>query len=167
MRCPFCGEPETKVIDSRLSHDSYSIKRRRSCISCQTRFNTYEKTDLTFPRVLKNNQSSEIFSQEKIVKSINIALEKRKVDSEDIDKAIQSIINKCATYNEKEISTTVIGDFVMQELLLLDHVAYVRYASVYLSFRNIEEFKHVVEGIENSISPEMKKLQKELLKEDD
>ena len=145
MRCPFCGELDTKVIDSRLSHDGYSIKRRRSCPSCNSRYNTQETTDLSYPRVIKNDKSTEVFSEQKITKSIYIALEKRQVSADEIDKALQNILNRCITQQEKEISTSKIGEFVMQELLALDHVAYIRYASVYLSFNEIDAFKKLVE----------------------
>jgi len=167
MRCPFCGEPDTKVIDSRLGHDGYSIKRRRSCPSCNSRYNTQETTDLSYPRVIKNDNSREIFSQDKITKSVHIALEKRQATVESIDKTLQNIFNKCITYQEKEISSQKIGEFVMQELLLLDNVAYIRYASVYFSFKDIDAFKKMVENLKNDLSPEMKKLQKKLLDEEE
>ena len=166
MRCPFCGEPDTKVIDSRLSHDGYSIKRRRLCPSCDSRYNTHEATDLSYPRVIKNNGSSEIFSKDKIIKSVNIALEKRQATAENIDKTLQNIFNKCNTHQEKEITSQKIGEYVMQELLLLDHVAYIRYASVYLSFKDKDAFIKVVENLKNDLSPEVKKLQKKLLNDE-
>ncbi len=166
MRCPFCGELDTKVIDSRLSHDGYSIKRRRSCPSCNSRYNTQETTDLAYPRVIKNDKSTEVFSEDKIKKSILVALEKRQASADDIDKALQNIFNRCITQQEKEISALKIGEFVMQELLTLDHVAYIRYASVYLSFSEIDAFKKLVDNLKHDLSPEMKKLQKKLLNED-
>tara|TARA_B100001179_G_scaffold29824_1_gene18150 strand:- start:729 stop:1229 length:501 start_codon:yes stop_codon:yes gene_type:complete len=166
MRCPFCGELDTKVIDSRLSLDGYSIKRRRSCPSCNSRYNTQETTDLSYPRVIKNDKSSEVFSKDKVRNSMYVALEKRQASAENIDKALQNIFNRCITNQEKEISTLKIGEFVMQELLRLDHVAYVRYASVYLSFNEIDAFKKLVDNLKNDLSPEMKKLQKKLLNEE-
>ncbi|MBH44203.1 MAG: transcriptional regulator NrdR [Gammaproteobacteria bacterium] len=166
MRCPFCGEPDTKVIDSRLNNDNFAIKRRRECLSCKTRFNTQELTEISFPRVIKSDKSTEIFSEDKIKKGVNLALEKRKVSAEDIDITLQKIFTRCSTHLDKEITSKQIGEIVMQELIKLDHVAYIRFASVYLSFDNIESFRKVVETLEKNISPEMKKLQQTLLDDD-
>ena len=163
MRCPFCGEPDTKVIDSRLGTDNSSIRRRRECLSCNTRFNTSEFSDLSYPRVIKSDKSSEIFSEEKIKNGVNIALEKRENSIEDIDKTLQNIYSKCSTFHGKEMSSLEIGKIVMQELIKLDHVAYLRFASVYLNFDNMSSFRKVIEDLEKDLSPEMKKLQKTLL----
>ena len=166
MRCPFCGEPETKVIVSRLSIDTNAIKRRRECNSCGKRFNTSEQVDLTYPRVIKSNGSSELFSELKVRKGVNIALEKRNNSADDIDATFVSIFQKCATYGKKEINSSIIGKVVMEELLLLDHVAYLRFASVYLNFENKDAFTKVIKDLEMKLSPEMKKLQKNLLDDD-
>lgn len=163
MRCPFCGEPDTKVIDSRLGTDNSSIRRRRECLSCNTRFNTSEFPDLSYPRVIKSDKSSEVFSEEKIKNGVNIALEKRENSIEDIDKTLQNIYSKCSTFHGKEMSSLEIGKIVMQELIKLDHVAYLRFASVYLNFDNMSSFRKVIEDLEKDLSPEMKKLQKTLL----
>ena len=166
MRCPFCGEPDTKVIDSRLGTDNSSIRRRRECLSCNTRFNTSEFSDLSYPRVIKSDKSSEVFSEEKIKNGVNIALEKRENSIEDIDKTLQNIYSKCSTFHGKEMSSLEIGKIVMQELIKLDHVAYLRFASVYLNFDNMSSFRKVIEDLEKDLSPEMKKLQKTLLDEE-
>ena len=166
MRCPFCGEPDTKVIDSRLGTDNSSIRRRRECLSCNTRFNTSEFSDLSYPRVIKSDKSSEVFSEEKIKNGVNIALEKRENSIEDIDKTLQNIYSKCSTFHGKEMSSLEIGKIVMQELIKLDHVAYLRFASVYLNFDNMSSFRKVIEDLEKNLSPEMKKLQKTLLDEE-
>ena len=163
MRCPFCGEPDTKVIDSRLGTDNSSIRRRRECLSCNIRFNTSEFSDLSYPRVIKSDKSSEVFSEEKIKNGVNIALEKRENSIEDIDKTLQNIYSKCSTFHGKEMSSLEIGKIVMQELIKLDHVAYLRFASVYLNFDNMSSFRKVIEDLEKNLSPEMKKLQKTLL----
>jgi len=163
MRCPFCGEPDTKVIDSRLGTDNSSIRRRRECLSCNIRFNTSEFSDLSYPRVIKSDKSSEVFSEEKIKNGVNIALEKRENSIEDIDKTLQNIYSKCSTFHGKEMSSLEIGKIVMQELIKLDHVAYLRFASVYLNFDNMSSFRKVIEDLEKDLSPEMKKLQKTLL----
>ena len=162
MRCPFCGEPETKVIDSRLSNETNAIKRRRECLACGMRFNTNEISELSYPRVIKSDQSSELFSEEKIKKGVNLALEKRVNPIEDIDKAFDSIFQKCLTYSEKEISSKHIGKIVMDELLILDHVAYLRFASVYLRFDNVNSFKKIIENLEKQPSPRMIKNQKKI-----
>ena len=163
MRCPFCGEPDTKVIDSRLGTDNSSIRRRRECLSCNTRFNTSEFSDLSYPRVIKSDKSSEVFSEEKIKNGVNIALEKRENSIEDIDKTLQNIYSKCSTFHGKEMSSLEIGKIVMQELIKLDHVAYLRFASVYLNFDDMSSFRKVIEDLDKDLSPEMKKLQKTLL----
>ena len=166
MRCPFCGEPETKVIDSRLSNETNAIKRRRECLACGMRFNTNEISELSYPRVIKSDQSSELFSEEKIKKGVNLALEKRVNPIEDIDKAFDSIYQRCLTYSEKEISSKHIGKIVMDELLILDHVAYLRFASIYLNFEDKNAFTEIIENLEKDLSPEMRKLQKNLLDDD-
>jgi|TARA_B100001540_G_scaffold296932_1_gene299078 transcriptional repressor NrdR len=166
MRCPFCGELETKVIDSRLSNETNSIKRRRECTSCGARFNTNETSELSYPRVIKSNKSSELFSEDKIKKGVNLALEKRVNSAEDIDQAFNNIFQKCLTNIDKEITSKDIGKIVMNELLSLDHVAYLRFASVYLNFENKDAYKEIIDNLERDLSPEMKKLQKKLLDDD-
>ena len=105
MRCPFCGEPDTKVIDSRLNNDNFAIKRRRECLSCKARFNTQELTEISFPRVIKSDKSTEIFSEDKLKKGVYLALEKRKVSAEQIDITLQKIFTRCSTHQEKEITS--------------------------------------------------------------
>jgi len=166
MRCPFCGEPETKVIDSRLSSDSNTIKRRRECTSCHMRFNTNETSELSYPRVVKADRSSELFSEDKVKKGVNLALEKRINPIKDIDSAFDNIFQRCLIHSEKEISSKVIGKIVMDELLDLDHVAYLRFASVYLKFEDKNSFTEIIKNLEKDLSPEMKKLQKKLLDDD-
>ncbi len=163
MRCPFCGAPETKVIDSRLSNETNAIKRRRECLSCGARFNTSETTELSYPRVIKSDESSELFSEEKIKTGVNLALEKRVNSVNDIDETFNKIFQRCLTYPEKEIKSKDIGKIVMDELLNLDHVAYLRFASVYLNFENKDAFIEIINNLEKSLSPEMKKLQTNLL----
>tara|TARA_B100001245_G_C22645856_1_gene317347 strand:- start:197 stop:562 length:366 start_codon:yes stop_codon:yes gene_type:complete len=118
---------------------------------------------LSYPRVIKSDKSSEVFSEEKIKNGVNIALEKRENSIEDIDKTLQNIYSKCSTFHGKEMSSLEIGKIVMQELIKLDHVAYLRFASVYLNFDNMSSFRKVIEDLEKNLSPEMKKLQKTLL----
>ena len=163
MRCPFCGESSTSVIDSRLSIEINIIRRRRECNSCNKRFNTSESLELNFPRVVKSDTSSELFSKDKIKKGVDIALEKRKNSLEDIDRTLDSIYNQCLAYPQKEIPSKEIGQIVMNELHKLDHVAYLRFASVYLNFEDINSFRSLITNLEKDLSPEMKKRQKNLL----
>ena len=163
MRCPFCGEPETKVIDSRLVGETNAIKRRRECVSCNIRFNTAEQSELSYPRVIKTNNSSELFSEDKIKKGVYIALQKRENSMVDIENTFDNIFKKCRTQAEKEVPSSQIGKIVMEVLLKLDHVAYLRFASVYLNFEDKEAFTKIIKSLEKDLSPEMKKLQKNLL----
>ena len=166
MRWPFCGAPETKVIDSRLCHATAAIKRRRECVSCEMRFNTSEISELSYPRVIKSDKSSELFSEDKIKKGVNLALEKRVNPVEDIEQIFENIFQRCLVHGEKEISSNYIGKIVMDELLSLDHVAYLRFASVYLNFESKDAFTQIIKNLEGNLSPEMKKLQKNLLDDD-
>ena len=129
MRCPFCGSAETKVIDSRFNEDSYSIKRRRECLTCSARFNTLETSELNYPRVVKSDSSSEVFNETKVRRGINRAFEKRKVSIDEIDELVQKVLTKCSQYPQKEIPSKVIGETIMSEIILVDQVAYLRFAS--------------------------------------
>tara|TARA_B100000900_G_scaffold352196_1_gene319725 strand:+ start:1260 stop:1763 length:504 start_codon:yes stop_codon:yes gene_type:complete len=162
MRCPFCGSAETKVIDSRLDEDSYSIKRRRECINCQSRFNTLETSELNYPRVIKSDDSSEIFNETKVRRGINRAFEKRKITSDEIDELVQKVLTKCSQYPSKEIHSKIIGENIMNEIILVDQVAYLRFASVYLSFNDVDAFKKLIKNLEKQPSPEMIKNQQKI-----
>ena len=166
MRCPFCGDTNTSVIDSRLNNESNSIRRRRECNRCKNRFNTLETSELSYPRVIKSDQSTELFSKEKIKNGLQLALEKRHTSQSDIDRALESIYNQCIKYSDKEIKSNEIGKIVMIELLKLDHVAYIRFASVYFNFNDTESFSALIKNLENNLSPEMKKRQSNLLDDD-
>ena len=162
MRCPFCGSAETKVIDSRFNEDSYSIKRRRECLNCQARFNTLETSELSYPRVIKSDGSSELFNETKIRRGINRAFEKIKITIDDIDELIQKVLTKCSQYPNKEISSKIIGETIMNEIIIVDQVAYLRFASVYLRFDNVNSFTKIIENLEKQPSPEMIKNQKKI-----
>tara|TARA_B100001057_G_scaffold405020_1_gene417813 strand:+ start:202 stop:705 length:504 start_codon:yes stop_codon:yes gene_type:complete len=162
MRCPFCGSAETKVIDSRLDEDSYSIKRRRECIKCRARFNTLETSELSYPRVIKSDESSELFNETKVRRGINRAFEKRKITSDEIDELVQKVLTKCSQYPSKEIPSKIIGENIMNEIILIDQVAYLRFASVYLSFENVDAFKSLIKNLEKQPSPEMIKNQQKI-----
>ena len=162
MRCPFCGSAETKVIDSRFNEDSYSIKRRRECLVCGARFNTLESSELSYPRVIKSDESSEVFNETKIRRGINRAFEKRKISSDEIDELVQKVLTKCSQYPNKEIPSREIGEIIMREIIKVDQVAYLRFASVYLSFNDVRSFKSVIENLEKQPSPSMLKNQNKI-----
>ena len=141
MHCPFCGHTETKVIDSRLAGEGRQIRRRRECLECAERFTTFETAELVMPMVVKGDRSRESFDASKLLAGMQKALEKRPVSSEAIDAAVARICHKLRSLGEREIASRAIGELVMEELRHLDEVAYVRFASVYRSFQDIEAFR--------------------------
>jgi len=148
VQCPFCHEIDTKVIDSRaVGGDGQQIRRRRECISCEERFTTYETVELSLPRVLKKDGSYVQFKEDNIRSGILRALEKRPVSTEAVDQIIKSIISRSRACGEREISTQQIGEWVMGELKALDPVAYVRFASVYRRFEDIDAFHAEIEKL--------------------
>ena len=150
MRCPFCGTDDTQVKDSRASEDSSSIRRRRLCSSCGSRFTTYERIQLRDLIVVKRNGKKNVFDREKIVKSMEIALRKRLVDNEIVERAQNGIVRQLESSGESEVSSDFIGELVMNALSQIDHVAYIRYASVYRNFREASDFgKFVKDEFEN------------------
>jgi transcriptional repressor NrdR len=140
MKCPFCGHLEDKVIDSRLSQDGNATRRRRECIACSKRFTTYERVEETLPLVVKKDGTRVAFDRSKILSGLRKACEKRPVSIEDMEKAIDRLETKLMEAGEREVPSSVIGQAVMEELRGLDEVAYVRFASVYREFRDINEF---------------------------
>ncbi len=166
MRCPFCGAMDTKVIDSRLSGDNDQIRRRRECLECQERFTTYETAELNLPRVVKSDGSREPFSEKKLLAGLQKSLEKRPVAMDDLHLAMSRLKHRALVAGEREVSTGKLGEWVMEELLKLDHVAYIRFASVYLSFEDIASFRDVIERLEKELSPQEAKSQLALLYED-
>ena len=163
MRCPFCGAMDTKVIDSRLSGDNDQIRRRRECQECQERFTTYESAELNLPRVVKSDDSREPFSEKKLLAGLQKSLEKRPVAMDDVHLALSRLKHRALVTGEREVSSRRLGEWLMEELLKLDHVAYIRFASVYLSFEDIESFRDVIERLEKELSPEEAKSQMTLL----
>jgi transcriptional repressor NrdR len=141
MYCPFCNTVDTKVIDSRLVREGNHIRRRRECPDCEERFTTYETAELTMPRIIKRDGRRAPFSEEKLRAGILRALEKRPVNVEQVETAIVRIIRMAMTCGEREIPSSQIGEWVMEELHQLDQVAYVRFASVYRCFQDIDEFR--------------------------
>lgn len=152
MHCPFCSAPETRVIDSRLANDGDKVRRRRECISCNERFTTYEGAELNMPRIVKTTGSRVPYVEEKLRSGIMRSLEKRPVDTEQMEAAISRIQHKLLAVGEREISSRKLGDWVMDELLALDDVAYIRFASVYLDFSDVSAFRDAVERLERKSS---------------
>ena len=144
MRCPFCGASETQVKDSRPTEENAAIRRRRSCTSCGARFTTFERVQLRELMVLKHNGKREPLDRDKLARSMNIALRKRAVEPERIDRVINGIIRRLESSGESEIQTDAIGELVMDALANLDQVAYVRFASVYRNFREAQDFEDFV-----------------------
>ena len=149
MRCPFCGADDSKVVDSRLSTEGDSIRRRRSCVECNERFTTYETAELTLPRLIKSDQSRAVFSEDKLRAGFLKALEKRPVSIDAVDAAVKGIVRKLIATGDREVESRLVGDWVMDALRELDKVAYVRFASVYRSFQDINEFREEIERMEN------------------
>jgi transcriptional repressor NrdR len=140
MKCPFCSSFDTQVIDSRVSEEGDAIRRRRRCVACDRRFTTYERAELVMPAVVKRNGTRTEFDVAKLRGSLNLALRKRPVSTEDVDAAVARIEENMLTSGLREISSGKLGELVMAELKKLDQVAYVRFASVYQSFEDIDEF---------------------------
>ena len=144
MYCPFCNASDTKVIDSRLIREGNQTRRRRECPDCEERFTTYEAAELSLPRVIKRDGRRAPFNEEKLRSGMLRALEKRPVSVEQVETAIVHIIRRAMTCNEREIPSPQIGEWVMEELHQLDQVAYVRFASVYRCFQDIDEFRREI-----------------------
>lgn len=166
MRCPFCSDMDTRVIDSRLVGEGDQIRRRRECTKCKERFTTYESAELNFPRILKSDGRREPFSEDKLRGGILRAIEKRPVAMERVEVSISQIKHKLRTEGEREVKSRKLGDWVMEQLRSLDQVAYVRFASVYRSFEDVRAFLDEIERLENDLPPEIKESQLDLLKSD-
>lgn len=148
MRCPFCKAPETKVIDSRLSNEGDSVRRRRECLTCSERFTTFETAELVMPRIVKRDGSRVPFDDQKLLQGMSKALEKRPVSMEIIEQAVNHIKYNLRATGDREVSAESLGEWVMDELKKLDQVAYVRFASVYRSFQDLDEFRQEIERLE-------------------
>ena len=147
MKCPFCGNLETQVAETRISEDADFIRRRRQCGACEKRFTTYERPDVTFPAIVKKDGRRIEYKRSKILGSMNLALRKRPVSTEQIDSAVERIEEKLLSLGLKEAPSTRLGELVMRELKKLDKVAYVRFASVYRNFEDIDEFRALVDEV--------------------
>ena len=166
MKCPFCGTPDTRVVDSRLASESAQVRRRRECVSCETRFTTYESPLLNMPMVIKNDGSRDAFDELRLRNGMMRALEKRPVSAEQIEDAISHIKRQLVGLDAREISSREIGAMVMHELQRLDQVAYIRFASVYLSFEDIQAFEEAIRTLAADPTPEMHRRQVPLIDED-
>ena len=148
MRCPFCGNDDTQVKDSRPTEDNSAIRRRRACQGCGARFTTFERVQLRELTVVKSNGQREPFERDKLLRSMRIALRKRPVDADRVDRVVNSLVRQLESSGENDIPSKQIGEMVMHRLLTLDQVAYVRYASVYRDFREAADFNQFVEGLQ-------------------
>jgi transcriptional repressor NrdR len=147
MKCPFCGHVDTQVVETRVAEDGNFIRRRRQCAHCEKRFTTYERPDVTFPAVVKKDGRRIEYKRSKLLDSFHLALRKRPVSTEQVDAAIERIEEKLMNLGTREVASSRIGELVMRELKKLDKVAYIRFASVYRSFEDIDEFKTLVDEV--------------------
>jgi transcriptional repressor NrdR len=147
MHCPFCGHVETKVTDSRLTADGRQIRRRRECLSCAERFTTFESAELLMPHVVKKDGSREPFDAAKLTAGMSKALEKRPVPSDAIEQAVGRICHRLRVAGEREVAARAVGELVMDELRHLDEVAYVRFASIYRSFQDVDAFHETIDHL--------------------
>ncbi len=148
MRCPFCSAQDTRVIDTRLADEGDQVKRRRECVVCKERFTTFEIVELSLPRIIKRNGAREAFDERKLRAGMQRALEKRPVKVDEIEAAISRIKKALLDKGEREVDARELGELVMKELSALDHVAYVRFASVYRSFEDVSEFTQMIENLQ-------------------
>jgi len=148
MRCPFCNAPDTRVIDSRLANEGDSVRRRRECLTCSERFTTFETAELVMPRIVKSDGSRVPFDDQKLLQGMLKALEKRPVSMETIEQAMGHIKYNLRATGDREVVASRLGEWVMDELKQLDQVAYVRFASVYRSFQDVDEFRQEIERLE-------------------
>jgi len=153
MYCPFCGHIETKVTDSRLAGEGRQIRRRRECLSCGERFTTFETAELVMPMVVKGDRSREAYDEAKLRSGMEKALEKRPVPREQLDEALSRITHKVRSLGDREVQSRAIGELVMDELQQLDEVAYVRFASVYRHFEDVEAFHEEIQRLRSQRTP--------------
>ncbi|KAA3621122.1 MAG: transcriptional regulator NrdR [Proteobacteria bacterium] len=152
MRCPFCSSDDTRVIDSRLGDDGASVRRRRECQSCSERFNTFERAEIDMPWVIKNDGSREAFDEGKLRRGMLRALEKRPITADVVEHAVSRILRRCAHGGERELSSKKLGEWIMMELREIDHVAYVRFASVYRRFQDLDAFSAELDMLRSGLT---------------
>ncbi len=147
MKCPYCADPNTQVIDTRENEEGDTVRRRRRCLACDKRFTTYERVELKMPSVVKKNGSRADYDREKLMASMQLALRTRPVTMESIDAAIDRIEERLITLGEREVPSEKVGELVMRELKRLDKIGYVRFASVYRNFEDVDEFRDAVREV--------------------
>ncbi|MEA3291752.1 MAG: transcriptional regulator NrdR [Pseudomonadota bacterium] len=150
MRCPFCVCEDTRVVDSRLGDGGESVRRRRECQACKERFTTYERVELRLPQVIKSDGGRERFDEEKLRRGIARALEKRPIDTESVEAAVSRLLRRFSLVGEREVASREIGEAVMEQLRQLDDVAYVRFASVYRSFQDLDAFSQELQRLRDT-----------------
>ena len=148
MRCPFCSNDDSQVKDSRPTEDNTAIRRRRICEQCGSRFTTFERIQLRDLIVIKTNGQKEVFDRDKMYRAISLALRKRTVDQDKIEKIVNAIVRKLENSGDTEINSSLIGEYIMEALAHLDQVAYVRFASVYKNFREVKDFEDFLDNLE-------------------
>lgn len=163
MQCPFCSAPDTRVIDSRLAEEKTQVRRRRECSKCKGRFTTFERASLAMPMIVKRDGTPEPFIEAKLRRSLSHALYKRPVSAERIDHAVEVVMRRLRQTGEREVPSKDVGDWVMQELRDLDQVAYVRFASVYMSFEDVNAFSDEIERLKSLPTAEQRKSQLPLI----
>lgn len=166
MRCPFCSADETRVIDSRLTEEGDSVRRRRECEVCSERFTTFERAELRLPQVIKSDGRREAFNEAKLRAGLSRALEKRPVDAEAVEAMLGRIRHKLIASGDRELPSRRIGEWLMEELREVDPVAYVRFASVYRSFQDVDAFREEVQRLQSHPTSESRRQQLRLLPED-
>lgn len=167
MHCPFCNAADTRVIDSRLAADGHQVRRRRECGACEERFTTFESAELVMPSVLKQDGSRVPFDERKLRTGIQRALYKRPVPTEAVENAIDRILHRLRTLGEREIPSRQVGDLCMEALSDLDQIAYVRFASVYRQFEDVNALRDEIERLQDEPSPEARRRQLHLIVPDD
>ncbi|HZV55158.1 MAG TPA: transcriptional regulator NrdR [Rhodocyclaceae bacterium] len=147
MKCPYCTDPNTQVVDTRENEEGDTVRRRRRCLACDKRFTTYERVELQLPLVVKKNGSRVDYDRDKIKGSMTLALRKRPVTTESVDAAIDRIEERLVTLGEREVASDRVGELVMRELKKLDKIAYIRFASVYRNFEDLDEFSDAIREV--------------------
>jgi transcriptional repressor NrdR len=147
VKCPYCADPNTQVVDTRENEEGDTVRRRRRCLACDKRFTTYERVELQLPLVVKKNGSRVEYDRDKIMASMALALRKRPVTTESVDAAIDRIEERLVTMGEREVASDRVGELVMRELKKLDKIAYIRFASVYRNFEDLDEFSDAIREV--------------------
>lgn len=163
MRCPFCSAEDTRVVDSRLADNGESVRRRRECQACRERFTTFERAELRMPQIIKSDGRREPYSEDKLRTGVSRALEKRPVDTDAVEAMILRVQRQILASGERELPSARIGEWVMEELRDLDEVAYVRFASVYRRFQDLDAFSAELQRLKSTPSSEARKHQLSLL----